>query len=222
MKEGKQMIITPRLKKIADLIPKGSRLADIGTDHGFLPIYLLKNNIIEYAVCSDIKKGPLANAEKNIRKYGFEQKTRLCLADGLSGVLPGEADTAVIAGMGGEMIATILENGIPEGMSKFFLQPMRNIDVLRRKMHSLGLKITGEMLIKEKDKFYIIICAEKGSETPWKDDEYIVSPFLKKEPLWAEYAAKEKKKFLRNLEELEKSDDEEKKTVIKKLVKLYE
>ena len=66
------MIITPRLMKIAEMIPNGSRIADVGTDHGFLPIYLLKKNLIDFAVCSDIKKGPLSNAEKNIKKYTEE------------------------------------------------------------------------------------------------------------------------------------------------------
>ena len=151
------MNIPHRLTVIAGLV-KGKRLADIGTDHGYLPIYLLEKGIIDYAVCSDIKKGPLANAQKNIRKYGFENKTRLCLADGLCGILPNEADVAVIAGMGGEMIAHILEAGLPEGIEKFVLQPMRNVDILRIKLHNLGLKITEERLCRDKDKFYIIIC----------------------------------------------------------------
>ena len=216
------MIISPRLMKIAQLVPKGSRVADIGTDHGFLPIYLLKNSIIDFAVCSDIKKGPLENAGKNIKKYGFEDKTRLCLADGLSGILPNEADTAVIAGMGGEMIAKILQNGIPEGIDRFFLQPMRNIDVLRKKIHQLGLKITDEFLVREQDKFYIIICAEKRKESAWKEDEYIVSSFLKKEPLWAEYSAKERVKILKAAAELEKSENKEKQKEFERLLKLYE
>lgn len=216
------MIITPRLLKIARLIPQGSRIADIGTDHGFLPIYLLENNLIDFAVCSDVKKGPLDNARKNIKKYGFENKTRLCLADGLAGVLPNEADTAVIAGMGGEMIATILENGIPEGMNRFFLQPMRNIDVLRKKIHQLGIKIIDELLVNEKDKFYIIICAEKGNETTWSEDDYIVSPLLKKELLWPEYSAKERAKILRAKAELEKSENKEKQKEFERLLKLYE
>ena len=215
------MNITPRLLAIASLI-KGGKIADIGTDHGYLPIYLLEKGIIDFAVCSDIKKGPLANAEKNIKIHGLESKTRLCLADGLCGIKPNEADTAVIAGMGGEMIAHILGEGMPDGIERFILQPMRNVDILRKKLHELGLKITQEKLVREKDKFYIIICTEKGEHTSWSEEEYTVSPFLKKDPLWAEYAAKEKRKLLRNLEELEKSNDEDKKKEIEKLIKLYE
>ncbi len=215
------MNIPHRLIQIAGLV-KGKRLADIGTDHGYLPIYLLDKGVIDYAVCSDIKKGPLANAEKNIKKFGFENKTRLCLADGLCGILPNEADTAVIAGMGGEMIAHILEAGIPAGIEYFVLQPMRNVDILRKRLHTLGLRISDERLCFDKDKYYIIICAEKGQETSWSDEQYLVSPLLKKDPLWVEYSAKEKTKLLRNLSELEKSDDEDKKTEIKKLIKLYE
>lgn len=215
------MNIPHRLIQIAGLV-KGKRLADIGTDHGYLPIYLLEKGIIEYAVCSDVKQGPLANAEKNIRKYGFENKTRLCLADGLCGVRSNEVDTAVIAGMGGEMIAHILEAGIPEGIEKFVLQPMRNIDVLRKKLHALGLKITKERLCFDKDKYYIIICAAIGQESPWSDEEYVVSPLLKNDPLWEEYSAREKNKLLRNLEELKKSEAEDKKMEIEKMIRLYE
>lgn len=222
MKEGGTLMnLTDRLLKVASLV-KGKKIADIGTDHGYLPIFLLENNIIDYAVCSDVKKGPLANAEKNIKKYGFENKTRLCLADGLSGIMPNECDTAVIAGMGGEMITHILQEGIPDGIEKFVLQPMRNIDVLRRKIHSLDMKITGENLVKEKDKFYIIICAEKGIEKFWSNEQYIVSPFLRNDPLWSEYSEKEKRKLLRNLTELEKSDDIEKRKEIEKLISLFE
>ena len=215
------MNIPHRLTQIARFV-KGKKIADIGTDHGYLPIYLLEKGIINYAVCSDVKQGPLANAEKNIKRYGFENKTRLCLADGLRGIMPGEVDTAVIAGMGGEMIAHILEAGLPEGMKYFVLQPMRNVDVLRRKLHQLGLKITEENLCFDKNKYYIIICAEIGEQTAWTDDEYLVSPLLKKDPLWGEYSAKEKAKLFRNLSELEKSEDKNKKKEIEKLISLYE
>ena len=215
------MNIPHRLLEIAGLV-KGKRLADIGTDHGYLPIYLLDKGIINYAVCSDVKQGPLANAEKNIRKYGLENKTRLCLADGLCGVQSNEVDTAVIAGMGGEMIAHILEAGIPEGIDSFILQPMRNIDILRKKLHSAGLVISHEKLVREKNKFYIIICAEKGVQPVWEEEEYIVSPILRCDPLWAEYSAREKEKLVRNLQELEKSHKEDKKAEIEKIIKLYE
>ncbi|MBR5586943.1 MAG: SAM-dependent methyltransferase [Clostridia bacterium] len=216
------MKIPFRLEAIANLISPGSRIADIGTDHGYLPIYLLKKGVVDFAVCSDVKKGPLANAEKNIKKYGLSDKTRLCLADGLAGINPGEADTAVIAGMGGEMIALILGAGVPEGMDKFVLQPMRNIDILRKKLHALDIEITDEKIVKEKEKFYIIICARKGSPKPWAEEEYAVSPFLKKEELWQEFSGREKTKLKRNLAELEKGDDDKKKIEIEKLIKLYE
>ena len=216
------MKIPVRLEAIASLIAPGSRIADIGTDHGYLPIFLLQKGVIRFAVCSDVKKGPLANAEKNIKRYGLSDKTRLCLADGLAGINPGEADTAVIAGMGGELIASILEAGIPEGMDNFVLQPMRNIDVLRRKIHSLGIEITDEKLVKEREKFYIIICARKGKSSQWADDEYIVSPLLKKEALWREFARKERTKLKRNLAEFEKGGNPVRKSEIEKLIKLYE
>lgn len=215
------MNITPRLEMIASLVKDKSRLADIGTDHGFLPIYLFERGKISYAVCSDIKEGPLSNAEKNLKKYGYFKSARLCLADGLSGVCDNEVDTVVIAGMGGEMIASILEEKIPEGVSEFIFQPMRNIDVLRKKIHKLGLKITDEKIVREKEKFYIIICAEKGCQTDWEEEEYIVSRFMKKEPLWTEFSQKERHKIIKAKEQLKKSEDTEKKDYFDKLLKLY-
>lgn len=214
------MNIPRRLIEIANLV-EGRRVADIGTDHGYLPIYLLNNGTIEYAVLSDIKKGPLANARNNLKRYRLEDKARLCLACGLTGILPNEADCAVIAGMGGEMIASILEEGIPEGMTKFVLQPMRNIDVLRKKIHSLGLKITNEKITFEKGKFYIIICAERGGDKKWTEDEYLVSPFMKKDNLWPEYSEKERNKILKAIKQLEKSDSDKRKKEFERLLKLY-
>ena len=215
------MNISPRLKRIADMVKHGTKLADIGTDHGFLPIYLLKNNKIDFAICSDIKKGPLSTAEKNLKKYGFSDKVRLTLADGLKGIMPNEADSAVIAGMGGEMIAHILDDGIPEGIKEFILQPMRNIPALRKKIHQLKMTILNEVLIREKDKFYIVMHVIAGEEMPWTEDEYICSKFLKKDLLWNEYAESERKKILAALSKLNDSDDEDRKKEFEKLLNIY-
>ncbi len=215
------MKLSPRLLAIAEMIDGGKRVADIGTDHALLPIYLLKTGKASFAVCSDIKKGPLSTAEKNIGLHGFSAKTRLELADGLSGIKPNEADVAIIAGMGGEMISHILLDFIPEGLGEFILQPMRNIPSLRKTLHRLGYKICREKLVKERTKMYIIIYAQKGTEPSWSEDEYTVSPLLKKDNLWEEYAKQEIKKIDRAISQLKRSEDVEQAEYFKKLKNLY-
>ena len=106
------MELTPRLKKIAGLLPdKAKTLADIGTDHAYLPVYCLLNGICENAVAMDVNEGPLKRAEENTKKYNLEDKISLRLSDGIQKLKKGEADVIVIAGMGGLLIQKILEDG---------------------------------------------------------------------------------------------------------------
>ncbi len=215
------MKLSPRLLAIAEMIDGGKRVADIGTDHALLPIYLLKTGKASFSVCSDIKKGPLLSAEKNIRLYGLTDKTRLELADGLNGIRPNEADIAVIAGMGGEMISHILSDFVPEGLEEFILQPMRNIPSLRKTLHTLGYRILKEKLVKEKTKMYIIIHAKKGIEPLWSEEEYIVSPLLKKDVLWEEYSNQEIRKIDRALSQLSAGENDGQMESFIKLKELY-
>ena len=106
------MKLPNRLQCIADMITNCTNLADIGTDHAFLPIYLLSENKIEFAVAADINAGPLAIARQNVKSHGKLNQVRLCLSDGFENIEENEVDTAVIAGMGGETIAKILEVNI--------------------------------------------------------------------------------------------------------------
>lgn len=143
--------ITPRLKMVADLVPRCAHVADVGTDHGYLPIYLVNKGICERALAADVNEGPLSAARKNIALTRVKDKIETVLSDGLKAIE--SADCVTIAGMGGELIASILEHR-KEGMTRFVLQPQRSYDVLRRFLAKSGFEIKKEALAKENDKMY--------------------------------------------------------------------
>ena len=103
------MELSPRLQAIARQVPQGARLADVGTDHGYLPVWLLLNGRIGYAIAADLRKGPLDRAKGTARRFGQTDGISFRLCDGLTGIHEEEVDTVAIAGMGGETIAAILE-----------------------------------------------------------------------------------------------------------------
>lgn len=163
---GLNIALTPRLKIIADQINKNAVLADIGTDHAHLPIYLVENGIINNAVASDIRSGPLERAKQNVEKYGFEKNISLRLASGLDGVKPDECDTISIAGMGGETIAEILNNAKWTNSKNYtlLLQPMTMISYLRKWLLQNGYEIIKETVCKEDKRRYVVITAKGGAE----------------------------------------------------------
>lgn len=154
--------LTKRLLRIADMVPRGTFLADIGTDHAFLPIYLLKNSIIERAVAADIVDGPLEIARRNIKAHNLEDKLKVVKSDGLVKVEAFTPQTVVIAGMGGETIYEILRvSEFAKASSPLFiLQPMTHIEVLRDYLLKNGFSILDEQVIREEHRFYVIISAK--------------------------------------------------------------
>lgn len=158
------MELSPRLKKIADLIPRGSVVADIGTDHAYIPVYCFQNGISERAIAMDVNEGPLSRAEANLEKYGFADKAELRLSDGLQKLSPGEADVIVIAGMGGLLIMDILKNGsdVVSDDTLMLIQPMIAPIELREYLFSSGFDIVDEYVEREENKFYNIFCVRRG------------------------------------------------------------
>ncbi len=149
-----------RMSRIADCVPNGAILADIGTDHGKLPVYLALKNKIKRAVAADINEMPLQKAVNNIKKNNLQDKIDTYLTDGLKGIEKFSPDCVVIAGMGGELIEQILEEGtIDKNNVKYILQPMTKEDSLRKYLCQNGYLITDEHIVKE-GKLYQIICAE--------------------------------------------------------------
>ncbi len=154
-----------RMKKIADCVPVGSVVADVGTDHGKLPIYLAQTGKIERAVASDINEMPLNKAVSNVKKYGLEDKIDTYLTNGLIGIEKFSPDCVVIAGMGGELIEQILdESNVDKEGTIFVLQPMTKEAHLRRYLSENGYLITDEHIAKDR-KIYQIICAKYTGES---------------------------------------------------------
>ncbi len=157
--------LTPRLKLIADRIEENAYLADIGTDHAHLPIYLMEKGKIKSAIASDIRIGPLERAKQNIKKYGFESKISIRLGAGLEKVKPNECDTISIAGMGGETIAEILNQAKWTNSKDYtlLLQPMTMISYLRKWLWQNGYEIKNESVCKEEHRHYVVMTAIGGN-----------------------------------------------------------
>ena len=184
--------MTPRLLKIAGYVKKGEKLADIGTDHAYIPIYLVQNGIINGAVAADVNRAPLAAAEENIRCAGLGKKIKTVLSDGFFCIEEDSFDTAVIAGMGGMLIAEILKMA-PRG-KKYILQPMKNLPELKRFLSENGFKITAEGLAAEGDKIYNILVVQDGEQV-LSEIELYVGKELKGDALLPIYKQKLSAKF---------------------------
>lgn len=157
MKQGLQL--TPRLQAVADLVPQGAAFADIGTDHAYLPAWLLLNGCIDHAIASDINAGPLSRARRTAEDYGCTQHISFRLGAGLAKVRPEEADTVAIAGMGGETIAQILSDApwTREQETLLLLQPMSAQEELRRYLWLNGYTIHRENIVREGQKLYLVL-----------------------------------------------------------------
>ncbi len=163
-----------RISAIASLVEKGSRVADIGADHGRLSIFLRQNGIAKSVIATDLRQKPLENAVKNIQKSNIDNiQTRLC--DGFDGICEDEIDTAVIAGMGGEVIAGIIDRApfIAKKKIKLVLQPMSSAEALRKYLLQKGFYIGTELTIEEDGKIYTIIPAVFDGKVRKRDLFYI-------------------------------------------------
>ncbi len=150
--------LSNRLLTIAGLVPKGVRVADIGTDHGYLPIYLTESGIAKKALACDINEKPLLSAKKNIVSAGAENiELRLC--DGLTGIHPDEIDAAVIAGIGGEVISGIIDRceWIKSDRYTLILQPTTSPERLREYLNSAGFSVEAEKAISDNGKLYSVM-----------------------------------------------------------------
>ena len=155
--------LSPRLAAIAELIPQGSSLADVGTDHGYLPIALTEAGRLRSAVASDLRPGPLERGRQNAIERGVSG-IRFLLTDGLDGITAADADTVVIAGMGGDTIVDILSRAPwTRENTLLLLQPMSRTEVLRRALPELGLAVQAEHIAEDAGKLYSILTAAGGS-----------------------------------------------------------
>ena len=153
--------ISKRLCTAASYVRNGAVVADIGTDHAYLPIYLALENKIKRAVASDINEGPISKARENIHKHGMENVIETCVANGLNGIEKYAPTDILICGMGGELISQIIEESQYAKMKgiRLILQPMTSIRELREYLQK-GFSIIAESIVYEDQKLYQIICAE--------------------------------------------------------------
>lgn len=166
------MQLSKRLREIGNLVIPGSRVADIGCDHAYTSIYLIKKNISPYVIAMDINKGPLERARMNIEDYGYMDKIELRQSDGIKEIKEGEVDTLLIAGMGGGLMLKILSEGrdiIRSDIESLILQPQSDISLVRRQLKDFGFLIVYENMIKEDGKYYPMMRAEKESKIEDKE-----------------------------------------------------
>ena len=174
--------LSPRLEGIVELVPEGSRVADIGCDHGYISIALVQRGLAIHSIASDIKSGPLEQAVKNIQKAGLNEKIETRLAPGITAIKSNEADVIVIAGMGQRTIAEILtENmSIAKEVKYLILQPQSELADMRRFLLDNGFKLLKNKLMIEGDKYYIAMVASATEDNYPGQDVNIASVFRKR------------------------------------------
>lgn len=190
--------MSERMLRTAGLVSHGNRTADVGCDHAYTAIYLAEQGIAPRVIAMDVNAGPLSRAAENVKRFHMEEKISLRLSDGLEALLPGEADTVLIAGMGGLLMERIL-SAYPEktaSVKELVLQPQSEIAQFRRFLQKSGFKITAEDMLYEEGKFYTILRAERGPEERWTEEEYLYGKRLTERayPALKQYLAEEARK----------------------------
>ncbi len=190
------MELSKRLYAVAGLVTEGASVADVGTDHGYIPIYLVKQGIASKALALDVNEGPLQRARFHIIGHGLKEQIEARLSDGLRAVAPGEADTMIAAGMGGNLIIRILTDGrqIVDTLSVCILQPQSEIEKVRRYLAANGLVIEDEDMVEEDGKFYPVMRVVHGIPDSCEDYEYRYGKKLlqKKHPVLHKFLLREK------------------------------
>ncbi|MDO4562728.1 MAG: class I SAM-dependent methyltransferase [Clostridia bacterium] len=188
--------LTPRLRMVCELLLPCECVADIGTDHAYVPIFLVQKKLCRRAIACDTAKGPLAAARANIAKFGVKDVS-VRESDGFSQILPNEADAAILAGMGGDLIVRIMASPTVSTFQQIIIQPQRAPALIRRSLHQNGFLIDREALCRENDRFYCAFRAVRGSEREWTMAQYELGKRLieDKHPLLASYAAHKIKKL---------------------------
>jgi len=189
---GDGMILKGRIKFIADMTPECNILSDIGTDHAYIPIYMVKNERCRKAIACDIREGPVAVANRHIKQFGLEGRIETRLGSGLKPISEEEMDVCVIAGMGGVLIREILAEDIEKAKlaKTLVIQPMNCIETVREWLYGNGFDIYDEGLINEGFRIYNVIVARWTGNTVSKDEFYyhIGEKLIeKKDPLLKRY-----------------------------------
>ena len=215
------MNIGSRLKTAAELVRQNSRLADIGTDHAYLPAYLVLSGRVVSAIACDIVKGPLDNALNTLEEYNLTEKIELRLCDGLQGVEDGEVDDIVICGMGGELIATIIDNAkwVKSPDIHLVLQPMSAVDDLRSYLSSNGFRVDEEVLVKDGKRLYIVLSVYyTGENTDISVDYLLVGNVTVDQPHGREYLEAQLKRLEKHVQMLLNTDKPNERAELLKII----
>ncbi|UMZ73118.1 tRNA (adenine(22)-N(1))-methyltransferase [Natranaerofaba carboxydovora] len=216
------MRIPKRIKQVADMIPPGCELiVDVGTDHAYLPVELIRTAKSKKVIATDIAKQPIKQAQQTVERYGYQDKIEIRLGDGLQVIKKAEApDIIVIAGLGGKTTAEILEQRKDlwhDNRVELLLQPMDDLKEVRKYLFSVNYQIKDEKMVKERRKFYTLIYTIPGKDdqcyienidnVEGLDDEVILElgPCLLKNPTkevveYIDYTIYKKNKMISNLE----------------------
>ncbi|MEY8390244.1 class I SAM-dependent methyltransferase [Lachnospiraceae bacterium 45-W7] len=181
--------LSKRLQAVASLVGEAEVLADVGTDHGYIPVYLLASGKVKRGIAMDINQGPLMRARTHIRQYGVDEMMETRLSDGLAALEPGEADVIVIAGMGGSLMMRILSQGEASAHAarRLVLQPQSEIYAFRTSLLEQGYEIEAEEMVYEEGKYYSMMAAEYvGMEGKAAQSESLSETELKYGPLLIE------------------------------------
>lgn len=216
--------LTPRLLAVAEEIPAGSRLADVGTDHAYLPAYLALRGQCPRVIATDLRPGPLARAKETVERYGAERQVELRLCNGLAQVSEDETDAVSIAGMGGEVILAILRAAPWVKNKRCVVQPMSSAEDLRRGLGSLGLHVDKETLIQEGRTIYVVLTLLPGAEGELTAAESWVGRRENHvgDPLWRTYLTRHYEKAMRALTGLKKSQREDDRPRMEELTRVSE
>lgn len=194
------MKLSERLRKVAEMVPVCDVVADIGTDHGYVPIYLVKNGRCSQAIAMDVNEGPLERAQAHIQAEGLEQQIETRRSDGLEALNPGEVNTVVIAGLGGELMLRIMEQGrrVLDTVETCILSPHSEWKLVRVYLLEHGYIIEQEQMVADDGKYYIILKVRHGKEKDaYSDAEYLYGRYLlqEKNPTLINFLKKEFKKY---------------------------
>lgn len=187
--------LSKRLQAVADLVTPGMRIADVGTDHAYIPIYLTQNGLVPSAIAMDINKGPLERADTHILEHGLDGKIVTRLSDGLVNLKMEEADTMIAAGMGGGLVIHILNEDPAKtrSLKELVLQPQSELAKVRRYLEEHRFRIVAEDMVEEDGKYYPMMKLVHGEEAPYSQEELYYGRLLlkKKNPVLYQFLQRE-------------------------------
>lgn len=204
----KFMEISRRLQKIAEYIPQGSRVADIGSDHAYLPTYLVGTGQSTYIVAGEVNEGPFQSARNRVKACGLEDFVKVRKGDGLEVIAAGEVDAIVIAGMGGSLITRILSDGREKlkEINRLVLQPNVGEHIVRRFCMENGWQLIAEEILEEEGKIYEILCFIQGDgKKPYDQSDQSIELLLRLGPFLIKRQDEVfRKKWIREIAQLER------------------